>query len=235
MDVIGTCSIENPKDDCATFARNDRWLAKLFGCRLRLIVYTAKLKTIIGLWDSIILMETDYPEYAFTLFHNDINADKKPQENIIGERCNIHPTSVVCEGTHVGVGPNEVKVQMKHMGNVRFGNDVNVGALTLIERAIFDSTIIGNGAKIDCGCLIGHNAIIEENLVTGTGVIIGGSTIIGKNCWFGNGANIKPGLKICDHVILGTGAVVVKDIYQPGIYAGVPAVFKKPYKEGWTF
>lgn len=50
-----------------------------------------------------------------------------------------------------------------------------------------------------------------------------GSVVIGKYCFVGAGVVIIPGIKICDEVIIGAGAVVVKDITEPGTYAGVPA------------
>jgi acetyltransferase-like isoleucine patch superfamily enzyme len=33
---------------------------------------------------------------------------------------------------------------------------------------------------------------------------------------------------ICDHVVIGAGAVVTKNIEKPGIYAGNPAKFIRP-------
>ena len=41
--------------------------------------------------------------------------------------------------------------------------------------------------------------------------------------WVGIGATVKNGIKICDNCLIGAGAVVVKDILNPGIYIGTPA------------
>ena len=48
------------------------------------------------------------------------------------------------------------------------------------------------------------------------------STRIGNHVSVGTNATILP-VTICDHVVIGAGAVVTKDIAQPGIYAGNPA------------
>jgi serine acetyltransferase len=39
----------------------------------------------------------------------------------------------------------------------------------------------------------------------------------------GTNAAVLPGINICDNVIIGAGAVVNKDITDPGTYVGVPA------------
>ena len=40
--------------------------------------------------------------------------------------------------------------------------------------------------------------------------------------FIGAGAVIKDNIKICDNVTIGAGAVVVKNIDSPGLYAGNP-------------
>jgi acetyltransferase-like isoleucine patch superfamily enzyme len=48
------------------------------------------------------------------------------------------------------------------------------------------------------------------------------STVIGNKVSIGSNATILP-VSICDHVVVGAGAVVTKDITEPGSYAGNPA------------
>ena len=48
------------------------------------------------------------------------------------------------------------------------------------------------------------------------------ATIIGNHVSIGTNATILP-VTIVSHVVVGAGAVVTKDIYEPGIYAGNPA------------
>jgi len=47
-------------------------------------------------------------------------------------------------------------------------------------------------------------------------------TKIGNKVSIGTNATILP-VSICDNVVVGAGAVVTKDITEPGIYAGNPA------------
>jgi acetyltransferase-like isoleucine patch superfamily enzyme len=47
-------------------------------------------------------------------------------------------------------------------------------------------------------------------------------TVIGNHVYIGSNATILP-VKICDHVVIGAGAVVTRDIEVAGTYAGNPA------------
>jgi len=48
------------------------------------------------------------------------------------------------------------------------------------------------------------------------------ASIIGNNVSIGTNSTILP-VRICDNTVIGAGAVVTKDINEPGIYAGNPA------------
>ncbi|MBK7031147.1 MAG: hypothetical protein IPH45_18960 [Bacteroidales bacterium] len=49
------------------------------------------------------------------------------------------------------------------------------------------------------------------------------STLIGNDVWLSANVIITPGVKIGNHVIVGAGAVVTKDIPDYAIAGGVPA------------
>jgi acetyltransferase-like isoleucine patch superfamily enzyme len=48
------------------------------------------------------------------------------------------------------------------------------------------------------------------------------STKVGNHVSIGSNATILP-VEICNHVVIGAGAVVTKDIIKPGFYVGNPA------------
>ena len=236
-----TCSIFSPQPNSITFARKiyylERQRIKHFKDPLLIIMSDelAMSQVVIDLPNNIYPYPTKYVDYEFTTTHNKINYGRHPEPNEYMRNVIIHPTAVIGEGVNVAISPKGGKVQIKHMGNVFFGEDVEVGALTLIERGVLDSTTIARGVKIDGRCTIGHNSCIDENTVIATGAVIGGSAEIGKNCWIGLNATIRNGISICDNVVVGMGACVTKDITEPGIYAGVPAKLKAPYTPDWNF
>ena len=59
-----------------------------------------------------------------------------------------------------------------------------------------------------------------------------GDIVIGNDVWIGARVILLPGVKIGDHVILGAGAVVTKDIPDYAIAAGNPARIIRMRNEG---
>jgi acetyltransferase-like isoleucine patch superfamily enzyme len=53
------------------------------------------------------------------------------------------------------------------------------------------------------------------------------STKIGNDVSIGTNATILP-VTICDRAVIGAGAVVTKNITEPGIYVGNPARLRRP-------
>lgn len=54
---------------------------------------------------------------------------------------------------------------------------------------------------------------------------------IGNRVWVGARAQILPGVRIADDVVIAAGAVVTRDCPVPGVYAGVPARLVEPRME----
>lgn len=71
---------------------------------------------------------------------------------------------------------------------------------------------------------VGRNCRLQEGVTIGA---TGGShdaAVIGDNCYFGSGAKVIGAVTIADDVAVGAGAVVTKDITEPGTtWAGMPA------------
>ena len=117
----------------------------------------------------------------------------------------------------------------------KVGDDSRIGSFVEIQKNVS----IGKQCKISSHTFICEGVTIEDKVFIGHGVMFindtfstGGPangdvdlwkrTLIGNNVSIGSNSTILP-VKICDNVIVGAGAVVTKDINQPGIYAGNPA------------
>jgi len=53
---------------------------------------------------------------------------------------------------------------------------------------------------------------------------ISGNVTINEKVYIGTGTVVLEKINICSNVTIGAGAVVTKDITEPGTYVGVPAV-----------
>lgn len=106
---------------------------------------------------------------------------------------------------------------------VEIQKDVKIGANTKIQSHTFICELVSIGS----GCFISHG-VMFINDVFKTGGPAGGNkslwkeTIVGNNVSIGTNATILP-VKITDNVVIGAGAVVTKDITEPGVYVGNPA------------
>ena len=88
------------------------------------------------------------------------------EQCIIGNDCILHAGCVIgADG--FGFMPNEEGVYEKipQLGNVIIEDNVEIGANSCIDRAMFGSTIIHKGCKIDNLNQIAHNCEIGENTV----------------------------------------------------------------------
>ena len=134
-------------------------------------------------------------------------------------------------------GENVKVVQPVNLYGCTIGDNCFIGPFNEIQKNVS----IGAGTKVQSHSFICEYVTIGENCFIGHGVmfindpfISGGpargdrtkwrSTTIGNNVSIGSNATMMP-VEVCDNVVIGAGAVVTKNITEPGIYAGNPARF----------
>ncbi len=139
----------------------------------------------------------------------------------IGRRCIVHPGAVV-GSDGFGQAPESGGGWRKipQLGSVRVGDDVEIGANTVIDRGTMDDTVVGNGVRLDNLIQVGHNAQIGEHTAIAGCVAIAGSTRVGRRCRIAGQVGIGGHLEICDDVVLLARTVVSRSITRPGAYAG---------------
>ena len=117
------------------------------------------------------------------------------------------------------------------MGNVVIGKDCHIGANTSIDRAVLESTIIGDNSNLDNLIQIAHNVKIGNNAVIAAQVGIAGSTVIGDFVKIGGQAGISGHLSIGDNVTIAAKSGVTKNIDNGQVVAGFPAIDIKKWKK----
>lgn len=108
---------------------------------------------------------------------------------------------------------------------VEIQKNVTIGERCKIQSHSFVCELVTIGND----CFIGHGVMfINDDFSSGAPASgkkdLWRKTIIGNNVSIGSNTTILP-VTICDHVVIGAGSVVTKDIDRAGIYAGNPAKF----------
>ena len=139
----------------------------------------------------------------------------------IGERGIVH-SGVVIGADGFGFAPTAGRWEkIEQLGNVRIGDDVEIGANTCIDRGALDDTVIENGVKLDNLIQIGHNVHIGEHTAMAGCAGVAGSAHIGAHCTVGGGAIVLGHLSLADHVHISAASVVTRSLLKPGHYSGV--------------
>ena len=106
---------------------------------------------------------------------------------------------------------------------VEIQKGVTIGARTKVQSHAFICELV----EIGDDCFIGHGTMFTNDRFADGGPARGRkalwrATSIGHRVSIGSNATLLP-VSVCDDVVIGAGAVVTRDITEPGIYAGNPA------------
>lgn len=135
----------------------------------------------------------------------------------------------------VNFGKQVKLVEPVNLYECQLGDEVFVGPFVEIQKGVKvgdrtrvqSHTFICELVTIGADCFIGHGVMFINDAFRTGGPAQGKrelweSTQIGNRVSIGSNATLLP-VKVCDDVVIGAGAVVTKDITEPGTYAGNPA------------
>jgi acetyltransferase-like isoleucine patch superfamily enzyme len=135
----------------------------------------------------------------------------------------------------VNFGARVTVVEPVNLYGCNIGDDCFIGPFVEIQRGV----AIGKRSRIQShafvcelvvigdDCFVSHGAMFINDPFSEGGPAKGRrdlwrSTTVGNKVSIGTNATILP-VSICDGVVVGAGAVVTKDITEPGVYLGNPA------------
>jgi len=106
---------------------------------------------------------------------------------------------------------------------VEIQKKVTIGKRTKVQSHTFICELVCIGDD----CFIGHGVMFINDLFAKGSPARGDrsqwkSTRIGNHVSIGSNATILP-VEVCDYIVIGAGAVVTKDLVEPGVYVGNPA------------
>ena len=144
----------------------------------------------------------------------------------------VHPLAVVDEGAKIGEG-----TRIWHFAHVRgtatIGKGCNIGKDVYIDADV----VIGNNVKIQNGVSVYHGVTIEDDVFCGPHMTFTNDmyprafgeswdvieTLVKKGASIGAHATIICNTTLGEYCMIGSGAVVTRDVPDHGLVVGNPA------------
>lgn len=112
----------------------------------------------------------------------------------------IHPRAVVAASAQLGEGP------------------------TVLATAVINAAAcLGANVIVNSGAVVEHDCVLDDHVHVATGAHLAGGVHVGEGSLVGIGAAVRQGLRIGRYAVVGAGAVVVHDVPDAVVVAGVPA------------
>lgn len=144
-------------------------------------------------------------------------------DSIIKDGCIIQAGAIIgSDGFGYAHTKKGEHIKIYHSGNVILEEEVEIGSNTTVDRAVFGSTIIKKGTKIDNLVQIGHNCEIGEACILVSQTGISGSTKLGRNVIMGGQSATAGHLEIGDFAMIAARGGVSKSIEGGKVYGGFP-------------
>lgn len=102
--------------------------------------------------------------------------------------------------------------------NIEIGEGSFIGAYSILTTNIK----LGKHTLLNRSNHVGHDTVSGDYLSMMPGAIISGNVTLGNRVYMGNNSSIRQKITICDDVIIGLNAGVVKNINESGVYVGIP-------------
>jgi UDP-3-O-[3-hydroxymyristoyl] glucosamine N-acyltransferase len=142
---------------------------------------------------------------------------------IIGDNVIIHSGTILgSDGFGYVQDEKNTHIKIYHTGNLVIEDSVEIGANCSFDRAVFGTTTIKKGTKIDNLVHIAHNVKIGEHCAIAGQTGFAGSAEVGSYCMLGAQSGVSGHLKIGDGAIIAARGGVTKSIDGKKVYAGFP-------------
>lgn len=157
---------------------------------------------------------------------------------LAGKACDLVREFTHFDGVIVAIGNNQVRLkwlrQLSKSGvplatiidasaQVSPRADVSLGCFLAAKSVVNIGARIGAGCIINTAATVDHDCVLADGVHLSPGVHLSGAVTIGEASWLGTGSSVRNNINIGADVIAGVGSVVVKDIGDGQIVAGVPA------------
>lgn len=172
-------------------------------------VFGAGDKVVFGEWNELgPLLESQQDQIEDLVIENDCRNSAIPMLDKKDIEARIEPGAIIRE--QVEIGKNAV---------IMMGAVINIGA------------VIGEGTMIDMGAILGGRATVGKNCHIGAGAVLAGviepasakPVIVEDGVLVGANAVLVEGVHVGANAVVAAGSVVLDDVPENAVVAGVPA------------
>jgi UDP-3-O-[3-hydroxymyristoyl] glucosamine N-acyltransferase len=148
---------------------------------------------------------------------------------LLGQRVIVHPGAVIGADGFGYTSTATGHTKIPQVGIVQIDDDVEIGALTAVDRARFGRTWIQRGSKIDNLVQVAHNVVIGQHCLVAGQAGISGSTHLG------HGVILAGQVGLAGHLTIGDGAILMAqcgsgaDVPPKAVVVGSPAVDRRDF------
>ena len=170
---------------------------------------TAEGTVVFGNWTELkAVLDANADAIEHFDIENDCRNSAVPLLDLKGVNARIEPGAIIRD--RVSIGDNAV---------IMMGAIINIGA------------VIGEGTMIDMGTVLGGRATVGKHCHIGAGTVLAGvvepasatPVIIDDDVMIGANAVVLEGVHVGRGAVVAAGAVVVQDVPENAVVAGVPA------------
>ena len=172
-------------------------------------VFGAGDKIVFGDWKELgPILEANRDRIEDLVIENDRRNSAIPMLDLKNIQARIEPGAIIRE--QVTIGNNAV---------IMMGAILNIGA------------VVGEGTMIDMGAVLGGRATVGAHCHIGAGTVLAGvvepasatPVIVEDNVFIGANAVVIEGVHVGQNAVVAAGSVVISDVPDNAVVAGVPA------------
>jgi UDP-3-O-[3-hydroxymyristoyl] glucosamine N-acyltransferase len=153
---------------------------------------------------------------------------------VVREFCQIGDRVILQNGVIIGADGFGFAKQrdgshykMAQSGVAVIEDDVEVQALSAVDRATVGETRVKRGAKLDNMVQVGHASVVGENALLCAQVGLAGSSHLGKNVLLAGQVGVAGHLTLGDNVIATAQSGIPSDVPADTMVSGYPAIENK--------
>jgi UDP-3-O-[3-hydroxymyristoyl] glucosamine N-acyltransferase len=143
--------------------------------------------------------------------------------SVIGDNVILHSGAVLGADAYYFQRRPEGYRKLESCGRVVIGNNVEIGALTSIDRGVSGDTIVSEGTKIDNHVQVGHDTFIGRNCLIGAHCAIAGVTRIEDDVILWARVSVNKDLVIGAKAVVLAMSGIDKSLPGGKTYWGIPA------------